>query len=75
MLLDLFDRVVIPICTYNSEVWGSPLFTQKFAPTVFLFKKQLNNSLDILHCSFLKQILGINSMVANWAVLNETNRH
>ena len=73
-LLKLFDRVIIPICTYNCEVWGSTFFTRKFVPSDFLSERQLKNAVDKLHYVFNKQILGVNSKVSNWAVLSETNR-
>ena len=61
ILLNLFDRTAIPMRKYNSEVWASSFFTQTFIPTDLLSEKQLKNRLDRLHCSFLKQILSVNS--------------
>ena len=29
LLIDLFDKIIVPICTYNSEVWGSAFFTKQ----------------------------------------------
>ena len=29
LLMDLFDKIIVPICTYNSEVWGSAFFTKQ----------------------------------------------
>ena len=53
---------------------GVALFTRKFVPSDFLSKRQLKNTVDKLHCVFIKQILGVNSKASNWAVLSETNR-
>ena len=36
--MDLFDKIIVPICTYNSEVWGSALFTKQFLAIVFYLK-------------------------------------
>ena len=74
MLLKLFDRMILPICTYNCEVWGSTFFTKKFVPSDFLNERQLKNTVDMLHCVFIKQILGVSSKASNWAVLSETSR-
>ena len=74
VLLKLFDRMILPICIYNCEVWGSTFFTRKCVPSDFLSKRQLKNAVDKLHYVFMKQILGANSKASNWAVLSETNR-
>ena len=74
MLLKLFDRMILLICTYNCEVCGSTFFTRKFVPSDFLNEQQLKNTVDKLHCIFIKHILGVNSKASNWAVLSETNR-
>ena len=72
VLLKIFDRMILPICTV--EVWGSTFFTRKFVPSDFLSERQLKNAVDKLHCVFIKQILGVNSKVSKWAILSETNR-
>ena len=74
VLLELFDRMILPICTYNCEVWGASFFPGKFSRE-FLCDKQLKNPLDKLQCTFLKHILGVHSRVSNWAVESETNRN
>ena len=74
VLLKLFDRMILPICTYNCEVWRSTFFTRKFVHSDFLSERQLKNAIDKLHCVFIKQILGVNSKASNWAILSETNR-
>ena len=66
--------MILPISTYNCEVWGSTFFTRKFVSSDFLSERQLKNTVDKLHCVFIKQILGVNSKASNWAILSETNR-
>ena len=73
--VDLFDKIKLPICTYNSEVWGASLFTMKFSPWDLLSEKQCKNPIDKLHLKFLKYILGVNQRATDWAVLSETNRN
>ena len=75
ILIDLFDKIILPICTYNCEVWGASLFTMKFSPCDFLSGKQCKNPVDKLPLKFLKHILGVNQQATNWAVLSETNRN
>ena len=43
ILIGLFDKIILPICTYNCEVWGASLFTMKFSPCDFLSEKQCKN--------------------------------
>ena len=40
VLLKLFDRMILPICTYNCEVWRSTFCTRKFAPSDFLSEQK-----------------------------------
>ena len=74
VLLKLFGRVILPICTYNCEVWGNTFFTRKFVPSDFLNEQKLKNTVDKLHCIFIKHILHVNSKASNWTVLSETKR-
>ena len=36
ILIDLFDKMILPICTYNCEVWGASFFSFKFSLSNFL---------------------------------------
>ena len=75
ILIDLFDKMILPICTYNCEVWGASFFSSKSSPSNFLSEKQCKNPIDKLQGSFLKHILGVHSRASNWAVESETNRN
>ena len=75
ILIDLFDKIILPICTYNCEVWGASLFTMKFSPCDFLSEKQCKNPIAKLRLKFLKRILGVNQRATYWAVLSGTNRN
>ena len=75
ILIDLFDKIILPIYTYNCEVWGASLFTMKFSPCDFLSEKQCKNPIDKLHLKFLKRIRGVNQRATYWAVLSGTNRN
>ena len=54
IIIDLFGKIILPIYTYNCEVWGASLFTMKFSPCDFLSEKQCKNPIDKLHLKFLK---------------------
>lgn len=56
--LSIFDKMVKPILTYCSEVWG-----------VYNFKE-----VDKLHYKFCKRILGVKTQTPNLAVLGELGR-
>ena len=75
ILIDLFDKLILPICTYNCEVWGASFFGSKFSPSDFLSEKQCKSPIDKVQGSFLKHILGVHSRASNWAVESETNRN
>ena len=45
LLMDLFDKITVTICTHNSEVWGSAFFI-----------KQLNLKLNLLTIVFYLKI-------------------
>ena len=75
ILIDLFDKMILPICTYNCEVWRASFFSSKVSPSDFLSGKQCKNPIDKLQGSFLKHNLGVHSRASNWAVESETNRN
>ena len=72
-MIDLFDKTILPICTYNC---GASFFSSKSSSSNFLSEKQCKNPIDKLQGSFLKHILGVHSWWAsNWAVESETIRN
>ena len=49
ILIDLFDKMILPICTYNCEVWVASFFSFiKSSPSDFLPEKQCKNPTDKL---------------------------
>ena len=68
ILTELFDKMILPTCTYDCEIWGASFFPKNFLPADFLSEKQCKNPLDRPHCSFLKYILCVNSTTSNWTV-------
>ena len=65
LLMDLFDKIIVPICTYNSEVWGSAFFTKQSSYHSFISENQQKNPVEKIQISFLKHLLGVNSRSTN----------
>jgi hypothetical protein len=75
ILLELFDKMVLPIALYNSEVWGTNLLPSNKNNNDFYDIKFLSRHIgEKLHIKYLKLILGINQKSTNWGVLGETGR-
>ena len=76
LLLDLFDKMILPIAMYNSEVWGMNLIPTNLNNNAFFSSKNLSNTnVEGLQYKFVKLILGLHSKASNWAVLSETGRY
>ena len=52
ILIDLFGKMIVPICTYNREVWGASFFSSKSSLSNFLSEKQRKNLIDKLKDHF-----------------------
>ena len=58
-MLDLFDKLILPILNYGSEVWG---FTNV-------------NKIERVHLQFCKQLLGVRQQTQNTFIYGELGRH
>ena len=56
----LFDRLVLPILSYASEVWA--------------VNEKIGDAAELLHRHFLKHLLGVRDITANVIVLAELGR-
>ena len=74
ILLNLFDRMIVPILLYNSEVWGGIILPKNLKQLDYLNENNINNTVEKLQNRFLKYILGVNVKSTNWAVRSETGR-
>ena len=80
--LKIFDSVLKPILTYNSEIW-SQLNSRQFKVlnkmnsqherTKFIFESLFRDS-ETQHLKICKSILGVNRSCSNLAVLRELGR-
>ena len=55
---DLFDKIVLPILLYGSEVWGF----------------EMQNKIESVHVKFCKYVLGVSHVTSNCAVMGECGR-
>ena len=46
ILLDLFDKMMLPVCTYNCKDCGASFFSTKFSSSSLLLEKQRNNTVS-----------------------------
>ena len=60
LLIDLFGKIIVPICRYNSEVWGSAFFIKQ-SSCHSLSENQQKNPVEKIQISFLKNLFGVNS--------------
>jgi hypothetical protein len=75
ILIDLFDKMILPISLYNSEVWGTNFIpvnvnNEDFSDITALSKYFMEK----LQFKFLKMTLGVGQQTSNWATLTETGR-
>ena len=42
ILTELFDKIILPMCTYNCKVWGASFFPKNFSPADFQSEKLFN---------------------------------
>ena len=74
-MMDLFDKMVLPIAMYNAEIWGVGLLPQNERNCNYFDNSALTKSMiEGLHTKFLKMILGVHQEATNWAVWSETGR-
>ena len=52
ILLDLFDKMMLPVCTYNYKVCGASFSSTKFPSSSLLLEKQHNNTVSKLQRLF-----------------------
>ena len=52
ILIDLFGKMILPICTYNCEIWGASFFSSNSSLSNFLSEKQRKNLIDKLKDHF-----------------------
>ena len=74
VLLDLFDKMILPIAMYNSEVWGTSCFPCNKKNNDFFNVPNTKNPIEDIQTRFCKRVLAVNDRATNWAVLSECGR-
>ena len=74
ILLELFDKMILPIAMYNSEVWGTTCFPCNKKNNDFFNVSNTKNPIEDIQTRFCKRVLAVNDRATNWAVLSECGR-
>ena len=75
ILLDLFDKIIVPIALYGVEVWGSNFIHGKNDDNYFDRTKLAKHETENIHYRFLKILLGVHRRTSSWAVASEYGRY
>ena len=76
LYLDIFDKTVIPIATYNSEVWGFfNTDTKRYNQNKFPEYLYEENICERLHTKLCKILLSVNQKTSNTASRSELGRY
>ena len=75
IMLDLFDKMVVPIALYGVEVWGVN-FVPVYKKNNYCFDNSLlsKHLTENLQYRFLKVLLGVSRKTSSWAVTTEFGR-
>ena len=75
IIIDLFDKMILPIALYNSEVWGTNFIPVNANNEDFFDITALSKHfMEKLQLKFLKMTLGVGQQTSNWATITETGR-
>ena len=75
VMLELFDKMILPIALYNSEIWGTMCFPVNESNTNLLGATPQKNPIEDIQIKFCKRVLGVNDKSTNWAVTSELGRY
>ena len=75
IMLDLFDKMILPVAMYNSEIWGTMCFPVNENNTDFLGVSPQKNPVEDVQIRFCKRLLGVRDKTSNWGVTSELGRH
>ena len=76
IMLDLFDKMILPIAQYGCEVWGTNYIPNNSNNNMFFNQSNLSKHItETLHYNYMKMLLGVPKRTSNWAVTTETGRY
>jgi hypothetical protein len=73
LMLRLFDKAILPIMLYGSEVWGFSDIRNHPTTTIQILQRTIDD-MDKIHIKFCKQLLGVKWSTGNMATLSELAR-
>ena len=74
ILMNLFDRMILPIILYNCDIWGTMCFPYNPCHNDLHNVKSSKNLVEDLQFKFFKRILNVADRATNWAVTFECGR-
>ena len=76
IMLDLFDKMVVPIALYGVEVWGMNFLPTNKSNKDLFDKSHLGKHLsENLQYRFIKMLLGVPRRTSSWAAVTECGRY
>ena len=75
IMADLFDKMILPIALYNSEVWGTMCLPVNDKNTDLLGVSSQKNPVEDVQVKFCKRVLGVNDRTSNLGVVSELGRY
>ena len=73
-MFQLFEKMILPVALYNSEVWGTMCFPVNPKNNDFFGVSSKKNPVEDVQIKFCKRTLGVRDYATNWAVLTECGR-
>ena len=76
ILLELFEKMVLPIALYNCEVWGTSFLPINVKNNAFFDSNCYSKHImEKLQTKFMKMILGVNQNTSNLMTLSEVGQY
>ena len=75
IMLDLFDKMILPISMYNSEIWGTMCFPVNENNSDFLGVSPQKNPVEDVQIKLCKRLLQVRDTSSNWGAISELGRH
>ena len=64
-MVKTFDKMILPIATYNSEIWGTMAFPVNKKNMKFIHMDNRKNPIEDLQIKFCKRLLGVSDQTTN----------
>ena len=74
-MVQMFDKMILPIATCNSEIWDTMAFPVNKKNMKFIHIDNRKHPIEDLHIKCFKRLLGVSDKTTNWAVVSEIGRY